>query len=101
MIRCPFALESYFFNAESTEGDAAGLLTRVALSPHEGAERRFGVQQQGVFVDALAIETDAQKALQRFLAQWPEGSDAHASYFDRILNGPAYAPQAAVRLEET
>lgn len=81
-------------------GDPAGLLTRIALHPFRGRERRFGVQVGEVFVDAIAIDTDAALAQARFLRQWPEGSDAHASYFDRIAHGPAYAAGTAIRLEE-
>ena len=81
-------------------GDGAGLLTRVALRPFEGPQRRFGVQQGEVFIDAIAIDTDAAQVHARFLRQWPEGSDAHASYFHRIAHGPDYRVVDAIRLEE-
>jgi hypothetical protein len=80
-------------------GDRAGLLTRVAMSPFEGDERRFGVMlaADGVHVDAIGVEFDAGAWLQRFGQQWPRGSDAHLSYFDRIAEGPAYVPREALR----
>ncbi len=78
-------------------GDAAGLFTRIALQPFSGSQRRFGVQQQGVFVDAVAVDTNASEAQRRFLALWPAGSDAHASYFQRISAGPHYQLAEAVR----
>ncbi|MBA3772746.1 MAG: hypothetical protein H0X13_09755 [Ramlibacter sp.] len=81
-------------------GDADGLLTRIALHPFDGSQRRFGVRQGEVFIDAIAIETDATQAQARFLRQWTEGSDAHASYFQRIAHGPAYRVDEAIRLEE-
>jgi hypothetical protein len=81
-------------------GDAAGLLTRIALRPFEGPERRFGVQAGEVFIDAIAIDTDATQAQAQFQRQWPAGSDAHASYFHRIAHGPDYRVQDAIRLEE-
>jgi hypothetical protein len=81
-------------------GDAAGLLTRVALRPFNGPERRFGVQVGDVFIDAIAIDTDATLAQTQFLNQWAEGSDAHASYFHRIAHGPTYGVGEATRLEE-
>lgn len=81
-------------------GDAAGLLTRIALHPFQGRERRFGVQAGDVFVDAIAIDTDATLVQAQFLRQWAEGSDAHASYFHRIAHGPAYGVGEAIRLEE-
>jgi hypothetical protein len=80
-------------------GDGAGLLTRVALTPYGGPARRFGVRCGDVHVDAVAIEVDAADVRRRFVAQWPPGSDAHASYFERIVHGPAYTPQDAVREE--
>lgn len=80
-------------------GDGAGLLIRFALQPHAGSQRRFGVVQRGVFVDALAIDTDAAAVQRQFLAQWPPGSDAHASYFERIARGPAYATADVLRAE--
>jgi hypothetical protein len=80
-------------------GDNAGLLTRIALQPFAGAQRRFGVIQRGVHVEAIAIDTDAPAAQRQFLACWPPGSDAHASYFERIVRGPAYAPAQMLRSE--
>ena len=81
-------------------GDGAGLLTRVALHPFAGPQRRFGVQQGEVFIDAIAIDTDAAQACARFLRQWAEGSDAHASYFHRIAHGPDYRVGDTIRTEE-
>lgn len=82
-------------------GDRAGLLTRVALTPYRGPERRFGIvaASGAVHVDAIAIDIDAHAWQQRFCQDWPPGSDAHASYFDRIAQGPAYALQEAVRTD--
>lgn len=83
-------------------GDPAGLLTRVALRPFAGPERRFGLRVHAacnVFADAIAVDTDAAHWQARFLAAWPTGSDAHASYFDRIVQGPDYATGAALRPE--
>ena len=82
-------------------GDGAGLLTRVALRPFDGPQRRFGVRQGDVFIDAIAIDTDAAQAHARFLSQWSEGSDAHASYFHRIAHGPDYRVDDAIRFEES
>jgi hypothetical protein len=80
-------------------GDAAGLLTRIALTPLAGPRRRFGVCVGEVFVDALAIEFDRDAWQRSFVQQWPVGSDAHASYFARIVHGPNYAAREAVRHE--
>jgi hypothetical protein len=78
-------------------GDAAGLLVRVALGPFDGDERRFGIQRGEVFADAVAIEYDAAAWRARFLADWPAGSDAHASYFERIQRGPTCSAAQTLR----
>jgi len=80
-------------------GDGAGLLTRIAVAPFTGPERRFGVRTGAVFVDAIAVEIDAAAWQRQFTRQWPAGSDAHASYFDRISCGLGYRPDEAVRIE--
>lgn len=80
------------------EGDAAGLLTRIARSPYPGPERRYGVALgAGVQAEALALDVDSADWQARFLAQWPPGSDAHRSYFSRLQQGPRYSPAQAVR----
>jgi hypothetical protein len=81
-------------------GDAAGLLTRLAVRPFTGAERRFGVRIGDVHAEAIAIEFDAAAWQDRFVHDWPPGSDAHASYFQRIVHGPAYGVHEAIRSEE-
>lgn len=80
-------------------GDPAGLLTRIALTPFSEPERRFGVGVRGIFADAIAVDVDAAEWRNRFLCIWPEGSDAHVSYFDRIARGPSYRRDEAIRVE--
>ena len=79
-------------------GDSAGLLTRVAVRPMEVGISRAGVVTRGVHVDAVALEVDAARVQQAFLAQWPAGSEAHASYFSRLVEGPVYQAGEVVRL---
>lgn len=81
-------------------GDAAGLFTRIALQPLGGPLVRVQAQAQGVHCELVAIETDASAWRRWFEQQWPVGSDAHASYFQRITQGPAYTPAQALRIEE-
>lgn len=82
-------------------GDGVGVLTRISTRPFLGPQRRLGVEQHGVFMDALAINIDTEQAQQHFLAQWPHGSDAYASYFSRIQSGPDYAAKQVIRLENS
>jgi hypothetical protein len=81
-------------------GDAAGLFTRIAVEPLPDKLCRLHAQVKGLHVQAVAIETDAAAWRRTFVQQWPSGSDAHASYFNRITQGPAYTPSEALRLEE-
>ncbi len=79
-------------------GDMAGLLTRIGVEPSAGAQSRFGVQLgANVVAEAIALDIDWVNWRARFEALWPVGSDAHASYFERIAHGPAYAVADAVR----
>lgn len=82
-------------------GDAAGLLTRIAVEPSAHVHKRFGVDLGGgVVADAVAIDIDLPRWRSGFEAVWPDGSDAHVSYFDRIVRGPAYAVADTVRTQE-
>lgn len=71
-----------------------GLATRIGTrrSPHPV---RYGVEYDGVFIDALPIHFDHQRWLGDFLLHWPPGSSAYLSYFERISNGPRYTEEQA------
>ena len=74
-------------------GAQEGLLTRIALRPSSSPARRFGQRLLTpggeLFVEGLGIGYDGPRWAHDFLAQWPEGSDAHASYWQRISQGRA------------
>lgn len=80
-------------------GDRSGLLTRVALAPFEGDGRRFGIDAAAghVHIEAISVDFDHDAWLERFCLQWPPGSDAYLSYFDRMTQGPAYEQCNALR----
>lgn len=65
-------------------GQHAGWLTRIARRPLEGAHTE---QVAGAHVQLVPIEYDHESWVRRFLAAWPEGSPAHASYYRRIAEG--------------
>ena len=71
-------------------GSTFGLISRIGTqpSPHPAL---YGLVRDGVHIDALQLAYDQRSFLDRFLARWPVGSPAHASYFDRITAGPDYA----------
>jgi hypothetical protein len=70
-------------------GSTFGVLTRIATapSPHKTL---YGLERDGVHIDALAIHYGQNAFLDRFLKRWPDGSAAHASYYRRIVEGPDY-----------
>ena len=76
-------------------GRAAGLITRISCAPFVGPEKLYGVEARGVHVEALELAYDRARWLARFLASWPEGSPAHASYYRRIVDGPRFTPSLA------
>jgi hypothetical protein len=77
------------------EGTAFGLATRISVRPGDGALYR---ERAGpLYIEAHAIRYDQRAWLEEFLAQWPPGSDAHASYFARMTEGPDYRVAAALR----
>lgn len=77
-------------------GSGCGLATRISVRAPE-APVLYGLRSGGLHVHAVAVEYDVQAWERRFLEQWPAGSDAHASYFRRISEGPAYSQDHALR----
>jgi hypothetical protein len=78
-------------------GTPFGVITRIAASPSHYPPL-YGLQRDGVYIDALPVDCDQHAFLDRFLARWPHGSPAHASYYQRIVSGPDYSiAQAAGR----
>jgi hypothetical protein len=67
-----------------------GVLTRISERSYAGEARLYGTRVRGVHVDALRVDYDHGRWLERFLAAWPEGSSAYASYYRRICGGPRY-----------
>jgi hypothetical protein len=71
-------------------GDLRGLITRISTRPSAGALYTSTVG--GVHVEAVPVAYDDARWVEAFLANWPEGSDAHRSYFDRITRGTSIEP---------
>jgi hypothetical protein len=71
-----------------------GLCTRIGVtpSPHETIDE---FQHSGAYVALLPIRYDNALWTAQFLKQWPEGSAAHKSYFQRISAGTNFARRRA------
>ena len=70
-------------------GSRIGVITRIATTPSPYGTL-YGLQRDGLFIDALAVHYDEDAFLADFLARWPQGSPAYLSYFSRIVDGPDY-----------
>jgi hypothetical protein len=75
-----------------------GLLTRIGVRAHGGTERLYGLEAAGAHIEALRIDYEHGRWIDRFLASWPEGSAAHASYFRRLSLGTGLTPARAAPL---
>ena len=73
-----------------------GLLTRIGIAPAP-VRPLYGTRLRGVHVDALLIDYERSAWIGQFLANWPPGSPAHTSYFERITRGTADSVAAALR----
>jgi hypothetical protein len=73
-------------------GTHHGLVTRISARPRAGDDVLHALTVDGVHVEVVRLDYDHARWLARFLAQWPEGTAAHASYHSRITNGPRFTP---------
>jgi hypothetical protein len=73
----------------NARGTRFGILTRIGTtaSPHA---RLYGQRLRDVCIDAVAIHYDDAAWQKSFLDNWPAGSPAWLSYFERIARGPDY-----------
>jgi hypothetical protein len=75
-------------------GLPCGLATRISVFPGSAV---YSMQCGKVLVEAIALPYDELAWQERFLAQWPPGTDAHSSYWERITSGPRYEIAQASR----
>ncbi|MEP7157649.1 MAG: hypothetical protein ABI905_17835 [Betaproteobacteria bacterium] len=76
-------------------GTQYGLISRISLHAAREGLAQYGEVVNGAHIDALPVHYDTAAFERQFLANWAEGSPAHHSYFNRIMNGPVYtAPNA-------
>jgi hypothetical protein len=76
-------------------GTRYGIATRISVAP--SGSPLYRMRLGALHVEAVAIAFDAERWTRRFLEQWPAGSDAHASYYARIVGGPSYRIEQALR----
>lgn len=76
-------------------GARFGLVTRISVRPRGDA--LYGERLGAIHVEALAVRYDHAAWLDRFDARWPAGTPASVSYRRRIVDGPSYELEQAVR----
>jgi hypothetical protein len=79
-------------------GTRFGLATRISVAP--GRNALYAMRLKDLHVEAVKLDYDGAAWERAFVAQWPEGSDAHRSYFERIVRGPDYSIEQALRAGE-
>jgi hypothetical protein len=79
-------------------GTSFGIATRISRRAFAGPEKLHGMQSGAVHVEAVKLDYDRERWLARFLASWPAGSAAHASYFSRIVEGPRHYQRPVSRI---
>lgn len=72
-----------------------GVITRIGTTPASSAlpvlhETTLTIDDVPVHVAALGVEYDYESWHVQFQRDWPAGSAAHASYWNRLITGPAY-----------
>jgi hypothetical protein len=72
-----------------------GVFTRISTKP--ATNPLYGARLEDVYVDAIPVHYDQSAWRDAFVANWPPGSSAYTSYFDRIRSGPDYTLRQAMR----
>lgn len=78
-------------------GATYGIVTRIGTRPWSDRPLHR-TEIGGVFVEAIPLLFDHAHWCSEFLSQWPAGSAARLSYWERIALGPAYTAVDAYRL---
>lgn len=69
-------------------GSLAGLVTRISSKPFSQTAAVWqSARVKGVWVEQIRLEFDQAAWREEFLSQWPPGSPAYESYFQRITQG--------------
>lgn len=77
-------------------GTHYGIATRISIYPCPPTVRLYGTRIGDVFVDAVKLHYDHIHFVDQFLSDWACGSPGYASYFSRIIDGPAFSPEMAL-----
>jgi hypothetical protein len=79
------------------KGERCGVITRISADSRPPKQSLYGCKIGRLRCDALAVRYDHDSFMRRFLTNWPKGSPAYESYYWRLMEGPDYTLQEAVR----
>jgi len=79
-------------------GTRFGLASRISV--RRGSRPLYAARAGSLWLEAVALEYDAAAWERAFVAQWPAGSDAYLSYHRRMVHGPRYGLEQALRSAE-
>jgi hypothetical protein len=68
------------------------LITRIAPTDKPAADALYAVTAGGLRFEAIPVAIHGATWRRRFRRTWPPGSPAHASYDQRLREGPAHRP---------
>jgi len=77
-------------------GSLFGVITRIADTPST-VTPLYGIEQNGLYVDALSVHYSQEQWLSEFTRQWPVQSPAYQSYFARLEGQVDYPLERALR----
>ena len=71
------------------------LVTRIAHRERAADDALHAIEHGGLRYEAVPVAFDGPAWRTRFLRQWPPESPAHASYCERLFEGPRHGPADA------
>ena len=74
-----------------------GVVTRISVRPVRNILPLYALQVGSVYAQALPVHYDHARFMRAFEACWTGDSPAHQAYFERIVDGPNYGLDRALR----
>jgi len=79
------------------KGTHFGVVTRISVRPARNLAPLYSLRIGSVYAQALPVHYDHERFLRAFESCWTADSPAHLAYFRRIVDGPNYHLDRALR----
>jgi hypothetical protein len=79
------------------KGTRFGVITRISVRPARNLAPLYSLRIGSVYAQALPVHYDHERFLCAFESFWAADSPAHLAYFRRIVDGPNYSVEQALR----